>query len=177
MMTCALAVFGAISGCHSTGPDYVPTERERLEMLKLMLPSDIEIRPFTKIKSFDSDDLPDGISVVIRPIDRFGDPVKAVGGFQFELWSYRNASGDPKDQQIAFWDRMILTKDDVRTYWNRAQMYEFQLAWTGGTGEIAPGRKYVLVVRYRTPWDETIEDQYVMDFYLSTDSIAGAATP
>ncbi len=154
---------GAV-GCHSTGPDRIPQERERIEMFSLMLPSEIKIEPFTKVRSFNEDDIPDGILAIVRPMDRFGDPVKAVGLFYFELWEYQPASQERRGQRLEFWERSITRADDVRSHWSRAQMYEFQLAWTQGEGSIRPGRKYLFTTTYRTPWDTTIRDEYVLDF-------------
>jgi hypothetical protein len=153
--------------CRSTGPDNVPTEAEELEMLSLMLPHAIEIQPFTKIASFNDDEIPDGIVTVVRPVDRFGDPVKAVGRFYFELWTYVDASALRRGERLAFWERMIATEEEVRLYWNRGQMYQFELAWTAGMEQLRPGRKFILAVTYRTPWGKGIEDEYVMEFYAS----------
>ncbi len=135
-------------------------------MLSLMLPQRIKIEPFTKIKSFNQDDIPDGILMVVRAFDKFGDPVKAVGSWYFELWTYQNASGDIKGERLAFWDRNMGSAEEVRLYWTRAQMYEFQLAWTGSVEGLQPGRQFVLTATYRAPWDETFQDQYVLEFQM-----------
>jgi hypothetical protein len=164
MQIVGIGLVAAAAGCRSTGPDRMPQERDRVEMLSLMLPSEIKIQPFTKIRSFNEDDIPDGILAIVRPVDRFGDPVKAVGLFYFELWEYREASADRKGQRLEFWDKPITTIEDVKLHWSRAQMYEFQLAWTQGQGSIRPGRKYLFTATYRTPWDTTIQDEYVIDF-------------
>lgn len=166
-----------LAGCSSTGPDELPTEQERIDMLSLMLPQDLQIQPFTKVRSFDDDDIPDGILMVVRPLDPFGDPVKAVGLFYFELWSFQPASGENKGERLAFWDRRIAGKEDVRLYWTRAQMYEFQLAWAGDAQGVRPGRKYVLTATYRTPWDETIEDEFILDFQLPTGAFQPVGEP
>jgi len=156
-------------GCRSTSPDHLPTEPDRVEMLSLMLPDEIKIQPFTKIKSFNDDSIPDGILAIVRPLDRFGDPVKAVGLFYFELYSYQDASGQRKGERIEFWEKTIDSASEVRLHWTRAQMYEFQLAWTKGAGAIQPDRKYLLTVTYRTPWDTTIQDERAIDFHLTSD--------
>jgi len=153
-------------GCRDSGPERMPDEGQQRDMLALMLPQEIKIQPFTKVRSFNEDEIPDGILAVIRPLDKFGDPAKAVGTFYFELWSFRKASGDRKDKRLAFWERAICTADDVKRYWTRAQMYEFQLAWTGGIEGLAPDRKYVLTATYRPPWKETMEDEYVISFHV-----------
>jgi len=172
--TVALLLVGAL-GCRSTGPDRLPTEQDRMDQLSLMLPNRVQIQPFTKIKSFNQDDIPDGILAIIRPIDTFGDPVKAVGFFYFELYSYRPASGESKGERLEFWEKTINTEKEVRQHWSRAQMYEFKLAWTQGAGVIQPGKKYILAVTYRTPWDTTIQDEYVFDFQSPGESLTEEA--
>lgn len=175
---CAAYVFGVLAGslpflagCQSSGPERVPTEPERVRMLSLMMPAAIEIQPFSKIRSFDEDEVPDGLLVVVRVTDRLGEPVKAAGLFYFELWTYLPASGEPKGERLAFWDRSIASVDEIRQYWTRAQMYEFRLAWTAGLNAIAPNRKYVLKATYRPPWDEIIQDEYVIDFQLPAETL------
>ena len=144
-------------------------------MLALMVPRSIKIQPFTKVDSFNADAVPDGITAVVRAYDKFGDPVKAVGLWYFELWTYENASGDRKGERLAFWDRNVSTAEEVRLYWTRAQMLQFQLAWTSGVEQIKPGGKYVLTATYRAPWDETYQDEYVLQVDLPSD-IATSAT-
>lgn len=149
-------------------------------MLALMLPQSIKIQPFTKLKSFNEDQVPDGILAVVRAYDKFGDPVKAVGPWYFELWTYVNASGERKGERLAFWDRNVGTTGEVRLYWTRAQMLEFQLAWTSGVEVIKPGGKYILTATYRAPWDETFQDEYVLQIDLPTGLMPAAgneATP
>jgi hypothetical protein len=171
----AAAMCAVLIGCEAGGPTYIPTERERLDMMRLMLPHAVKIQPFSQIASFDDDDIPDGILAVIRPVDRFGDPVKAAGLFYFELWTREQAAGERKGQPLAYWDLTIDSREEITQYWTRAQMYEFQLAWTQGAEAIRPGQKYILVATYRPPWDETIRDEYVLEFSLPRDAMGRAA--
>lgn len=154
----------------------MPTEKARADMLGLMLPASIKIQPFTKIRSFNQDDIPDGILAVVRPLDKFGDPVKAVGLLYFELWTYVEATGLPRGERLAFWERNITTAEEVKLYWTRAEMYEFQLAWTAGIEAMQPGQKFILTATYRAPWDETFQDEFVIDFQLPPGILAPAAT-
>lgn len=156
-----------LTACQTTGTQELPSEPEQIATLNLMLPQRVQIQPFTKFASFDNDAVPDGILAVIRPVDQFGDPVKAAGLFYFELWTYRNAAHDRKGERIAFWDRPLDSPEQIRLYWSRAQMYEFQLAWTQGAESVLPGQKYVFTATYRTPWNETIRDEQVIEFNLS----------
>ena len=59
------------------------------QMLSLLMPAEIIVEPFTGLKSFDDDDLPDGIEVVMRPVDAFGDPVKIAGHLIIEVHQFR----------------------------------------------------------------------------------------
>lgn len=156
------AVGAALAGCRAGGPSDVPTEPEKVEMLSLMLPSELKIEPFTKFQSFDQHERPDGILLVLRPLDRFGDPVKATGLFYFELWTYNESAPMRKGERLAYWERTIGARQDVKLYWTRAQMYEFQLVWAAGAGQVRPGRSYLLTATYRPPWDETIKAEYVI---------------
>jgi hypothetical protein len=160
-------------GCKHNGPEKMPTDAERVEMFSLMLPKEIKFQPFTKIKSFNENERPDGILAVIRPLDPFGDPVKAAGRFYFELWTYREASPERKGERLAFWERQIASKEEVRLYWTRAQMYEFQLAWVAGVEKLRPGQKYILTATYRAPWDETLRDERVVRMPTVTQAVAG----
>ena len=161
------------AGCNN-GPSRIPTEPQRRAMLSLMLPTQIKIQPFTRIASFDKDNIPVGVIVVLRATDRFGDPVKAAGPFYFELYSHQPASGEPKGQRLAFWEETIDTADKVAGHWSHAQMYEFKLGWPEGATSVRPGSKYVLTATYRTPWDESMTDQYVMDFLVAPGTIQRA---
>lgn len=143
-------------------------------MLNLMLPTQIEIMPFTRIASFDKDEIPEGLLVVLRPADRFGDAVKAAGLFYFELYSFQRASGDPKGQRLAFWERNLDTPEEIVSHWTHAEMYEFRLGWPEGATSIRPGHKYVLTATYRTPWDETIPDEHILDFTVPPGAIRRA---
>lgn len=62
------------------------------EFVSFYSPRSIKVLPFTKPRSFDDDNFPDGIAVSLQPRDGAGDPVKAYGTFLFELYAYRPAS-------------------------------------------------------------------------------------
>ncbi len=166
-----LAAMGA-AGCSST-PRAVA---DKDGMVGMLLPRQIRIQPFTKIKSFDDDRIPDGIAAVVRTTDSTGDPVKLVGHVYFELYAYKEASGERKGERIEFWDRTLATPADQKLYWDRtAQMYEFPLAWTQGAPP-SKGRKYILAVTCRTPWEDTLTDEYVMELTINREEVAGART-
>lgn len=175
--TLALCLCLAPIGCSDTGPDELPTDSDRVNMLSLMLPERIEIWPGTRIDSFDDDPFPDGVLVIVRPQDAFGDPVKAAGRFYFELWEFQPASGEPRGERLAFWSQLIDSTERVEEHWTQAQMFEFRLGWPEETEGIRPGRKYVLKVTYHTPWDKRITDQIELDFLLPGGAARAATSP
>jgi len=156
------------ASCRSNrGPDYCPSDPDKVQQLSVMMPDRICIQPFTKITSFNRDNIPDGVRVVLRPIDRFGDPIKAGGLFYFELWTYVEASQERKGERIAFWEREISTPDETQVYWTKAQMYQFDLAWTEQAERLKPEHYYVLTATYRSPYDTTLHDERVLEFHFS----------
>ncbi len=149
-----------LAGCDSFGMDGRGDLVAQEDAVKLLLPRRIKIEPFTRVKSFDEDEIPDGIEVRLRPLDRFGDPIKIVGALHFELYTYRKAAADRKGEQLQFWQVSISTPQDQRRYWDRtSQMYEFPLAWEGIP---PPTDQCVLLVTYESPWTERLEDEYVL---------------
>lgn len=157
-----------IACCHTdNGPKCFPDQCEQVKQLSVSVPERICIQPFSKIASFNRDNIPDGVQVIVRPIDHYGDPVKAGGLWYFELWTYVEASQERKGERIAFWERMIESHDDIRTYWTRSQMYQFDLAWTEQIEKMKPEHYYVLTATYRTPWNTTLHDERVLEFHLS----------
>jgi len=159
-------------GCSTRTGEMAMTDTESGQMIALLMPQSVKIQPFTKPKSFDKDNIPDGIEVLVQPLDKFDDPVKAVGIMQFELYSYRQASGQPKGERIQFWEVPIASAQQVRQFWDRtAQMYLFKLA-VDEIGSLPPGQKYVLTVRYNSPQGEHLEDEYVFHFAPPTQPVA-----
>lgn len=171
ILACLVAIMSLafVAGCETSSlvaENYMPTDPERRSMLSLMLPKSVHIWSGTKIASFDDDQIPDGILAVVRPEDQFGDPVKAAGLFYFELWTYEKASAERKGRRLAFWNHMIDSAERLELHWTPAQMYEFQLGWTGGAEGIAPDESYLLTVTYRTPWGTQMQDQMRIDFNI-----------
>ena len=157
-----LAVF--VAGCESSGSRFKIENVSEDEMFALILPASIRIEPFTRPRSFDDDQIPDGIEVLVRPLDQFGDPVKAVGTFHLELYRFKPASGDSKGDRLEFWEVQVATAKQIKQFWDRtSQMYQFQLG-VDQLDRFAPNQKYVLVARYNSPQGEHLEDEYTFEF-------------
>jgi hypothetical protein len=127
----------------------------------LLAPATIEILPFSKPRSFDDDQIPDGIEVVLRPLDSFGDQTKAVGLFRFELYLFQKASAEPKGARIGFWEENLSTREAQLLHWDRiTRTYRFRLSLAGQA--IKPG-KYVLETTYLAPTGQRLTDTYIIE--------------
>lgn len=149
---------------------------DQLSALHMLMPASVKIQPFTQIKSFDQDGIPDGIEVLIQPTDRLGDPVKVVGRFSFELYSHRRASADPKGEQLQFWEVTLDNDRDQRRFWDRtAQMYVFPLEVVPDAvvaDKPALSGKFVLVATYHTPDGVHLSDELVLSVRQAARDLA-----
>jgi hypothetical protein len=149
------------AGCQADGGPAMAAHQQ-LDQLDLLVPRRIEILPFTKPRSFDEDATPDGIEVVLAATDAFGDNVKAVGDYRFELYRFRPASGDPRGERLGFWEEAVRTVAEHQRHWNSySETYEFELNWDRS---LQANQKYVLQVTYVGPGEKRLFDQYVLDF-------------
>ena len=151
----------SLAGC-------LPESRCRLgeadqTLLDVVLPARIEIvEPFTRVRSFDEDDAPDGIEVLLRAVNALDNPgLMMVGHVRIELFEFVPASAEHKGRRLGSWQVDLSSKVQQRAYWNRlTQMYQFQL-------ELAPEllpveQKAVLLVTYRSPMDRMLTDEHVL---------------
>ena len=150
------------AGCSTRNVDL--DDADTRQMVALLMPQQIRIvEAFTGFKSFDEDDVPDGIELLLQPVDSFGDSVKIAGVVRVELYAFLQASGNEKgDRVCAPWDVPLLTEDDQERYWNKITgMYEVELELPAG---IRPtGSKYVLEVTYNTPLTTHMFDECVLE--------------
>jgi hypothetical protein len=157
------AVILVAAGCKS-----VPRpgdESTRREMLALLMPSRIEIvKPFTRIKSFDRDNTPDGIELLLRAVNSLDNPgLMIVGHVRVELFKFVEASAEPKGQRLDYWDIDLSSAAKQKAFWNQlTQMYEFRL---GVDPAVLPREKsFVLAVTYNSPLGEHLTAECVIEY-------------
>lgn len=127
------------------------------------------VEAFTAFKSFDDDDIPDGIELLLQAYDAYGDSVKIAGSLRVELYAYQPASGEPRGRRLLDpWVVRLYDEKDQCRYWNRVTgMYEIPLEFPAGAvtaaeGSGGSGGKFVLAVTYNTPLDTHLEDEIVL---------------
>ena len=153
----------AVSGCATTRQ--VDDESGRRQMLALLMPGRIEIvRPFTRIESFDDDDVPDGIELLLSAVNALDNPGLMIAGtLRAELYEYVPASGERKGRRLDHWNIDLTTEHNQRRFWNRlTQMYEFRLGVD--LPNIAVADQYVLAVTYTSPLGDHFADECVIRY-------------
>lgn len=159
ILSAATLVLTGVLGCQPNNAG-VDTDNPQLdEFVRLMMPRKIEIQHYLT-KPFDFGDAGDanGLEVVLSTLDSFGDSVKCVGTFNFELNTRRMSSGDKIGDRVAFWTITINSDESLVQYWDRlTRSYRFPLQLTEGI--LKPGR-YVLTARLITPNDMRLYDEY-----------------
>ncbi len=152
----------AVAGCASTPSTDDPARRK---LLALLMPSRIEIvEPFTRVKSFDDDDTPDGIELLLRAVNSLDNPgLMIAGDVRMELFEHVAGSADQKGRRLEHWDVELATAAQQRRYWNQlTQMYEFRL---GVDPTVMPqADRYVLLATYNSPLGEHLTDECVITY-------------
>ncbi len=134
------------------------------------MPERIIVEPFTGLKSFDDDNLPDGLEVVFRPVDSFGDPVKIAGSIRIELYEFRPASGESKGRRIEMWTIPLDSGGDQKKYWNRfTQTYEIPVELD--VSQAPAGERYIIELSYNTPLGDHMVTEYT--FQPPPPAVAG----
>lgn len=176
-ITLAAWVPGLLSAACSTAMPTFETSQEK-QALRLLLPKQIEIvEPFTRVKSFDHDNVPDGIELLLRAVNSLDNPgLMLAGDIRVELYEFVPASGDRKGRRLEHWRIELFDSKQQKTYWNSlTQMYEFRLGVN--PERIPPARHYVLAVTYDSPFGDRLSDERVIRFLDSAARPASLATP
>jgi hypothetical protein len=140
---CLLALLG-LSACASTSTPQPRTAEEE----QLFGPVSMKLDTFSKVKSWNSDNVPNGIEALIEFDDRFGDRIKASGVVIFELYDYRPYWPDPRGARLANpWTASLTTYDDQKAHWEAASgAYLFRLAYD----QAAWNHDYVLTATFQS---------------------------
>lgn len=176
-ITLAAYVPGLLLTACSTAVPTFETSRAK-QALGLLLPQRIEIvEPFTRVKSFDRDNVPDGIELLLRAVNSLDSPgLMLAGDIRVELYEFVPASGDRKGRRLEHWRIELLDAKQQKTHWNSlTQMYEFRLGVN--PERIPPARHYVLTVTYDCPFGDRLSDERVIRFLDSAARPASLATP
>lgn len=161
MMRIAAILIVAVTVCWMGGCEKKQPPVE--QMIELLMPQQVRIvEAFTGFRSFDEDDVPDGIELLLQPVDSFGDPVKMAGTVRVELYEYLQASGNRDGRRLCDpWEVPLQTREDQSKYWNNVTgMYEIPLEIPAGVA--ATGLKFVLVVTYNSPLGTHLTDESVL---------------
>lgn len=162
----------ALAGCENRTTTISTSDPQMAAFIRLMIPRSIEIRHYlTKPVSFEGGGNANGIEAILVALDAFGDPVKATGTFNFELYQMRHASADRHGDRIAFWTETIDSEQSLARNWDRlARMFAFRLQLP--VNNLPPG-DYILNAQLVTPTGEKLFDEYELKRESGAVSTAG----
>jgi len=167
------AVLFVAPGCKSA--PRAGDEAARREMFALLMPERIEIvKPFTRVKSFDRDNKPDGIELLLRAVNSLDNPgLMIVGHVRVELFEHVEASAEPKGRRLDHWDIDLSSAARQKAFWNQlTQMYEFHL---GIDPAVLPREKaLVMAVTYNSPLGEHLTDECVIEYHGPGVALGGS---
>jgi len=172
LATLIVLVLVGLAGCARRV--FLPDDAGQRHMLNLLMPSRIEIvEPFTRVKSFDDDLVPDGIELLLQAVNPLDNPgLMIVGQVRVELYEYIPASSEPKGRRLEYWDVELATSKNQMTHWNQlTQMYEFRLGVD--PARIAPADKYILAVTYTSPLGQHLVDECSIEWRTMTAPLSG----
>ncbi|MGB2937794.1 MAG: hypothetical protein WBD05_06310 [Phycisphaerae bacterium] len=132
------------------------------EWAAMFAPHSLVIGFFTQSKDFDGDGTDDGLEVRVQPLDRFGDPTKAVGSYRIEVFAYRYKSGQKRGARLGHWFVSVLDAKSNRKYYDPIdRSYVFPLLWEQ---PIEPGATVIVQATYYPPagFDEKLIAQRVV---------------
>jgi hypothetical protein len=156
-----VALCGAclVAGCQTPKRMAQVDDPQLVKFMQLLMPAKIEIQHYlTKPYDFDGSGNPNGLEVIVTTSDAFGDPVKCMGTFHFELYTLRMASGDKLGEQIANWPIEMDSEQTMLQYWDRlTHSYRFPLRLRDG---VLPPGQYILNAQLATPAHENLFDSY-----------------
>jgi hypothetical protein len=92
-------------------------------------PKQCDLLYFTDFADFDGDGAVDGLNVFVELKDAFGDPVKVLGRFRIETFTYVSQAIDHRGGQVSNWVVNVFSTDDVRRYYHSTRGFLFPLAF------------------------------------------------
>ena len=147
------------TGCQSLG--WRPSPNLPLDSQTLLGPVAIQIHQSSKVMRKAAGGNFDGLVVACEVLDRFGDPVKAVGVMRFEVYSYAPSQPDNKGPRVGFWPEVrVDSLQTIQQHWDSIWgLYRFNLDWDQ---QLKPGQRFVLEVTLTTPDGQQFSASHIL---------------
>ncbi len=115
----------------------------------MFAPRSLVVGFFTRSRNFDEVPGDDGLEVRLQPLDRFGDPAKAVGSYRIEIFAFRIHTSEKPGRRLGHWFVAVLDEASNRKYYDPVdRSYVFPLLWDT---EIEPGSAVIVQATYYPP--------------------------
>ena len=155
----SVAVFVS-AGCPPPGPGNQP-QSPPLDSQNLLAPVAIRIHHSSSVMRKAAGGDFDGLVVACEALDRFGDPVKAVGVMRFEVYSYAPSQPDNRGPRLGFWPEVrIDSLQTIQQHWDSIWgLYRFNLNWDQ---QLSPGQRFVLEATLLTSDGQQFSDSHIL---------------
>ena len=147
------------AGCPKPGGRQSP--EADLKTQQLLAPVSIRIHDSSSVMRKATGGDFDGLVVACEALDRFGDPVKAVGVMYFEAYSYAPSQPDNKGPRVGFWPEVrIDSLESIQQHWDSTLgLYRFNLTWAE---QFRSGQRFVLEATLTTPQGQSFSAKHIL---------------
>ena len=148
-----------MTACESGGSRAEPESPSMAAFTEVLSPKTLQIEGFTRPVSFTERRAADGIEVVVRALDGAGDPVKAVGTWNIDLYTM-GAGKSRLGQRLSNWTVTTSSLESQAEHWERfGRFYRFVLQLD--TPDLPAGR-YVVNAALELPQGPRLFGEYTM---------------
>ena len=156
------ALLFTCSGCPP--PDSPPSPGTSLESYKLLGPVAIKVHPSSGVMRKAAGGTFDGLAVACEILDRFDDPIKAVGVMRFEAYDFAQSQPERKGPRVGFWpDVRVDSLETIQQHWDGVWgLYRFNLNWDH---PFRPGQRFVLEATLTSPQGQQFSSSHILQVH------------
>ena len=158
-------LYALLLACSGCPPHTVqPSPGTSLESYKLLGPVAIKVHHSSGVVRKAAAGTFDGLVVACEVLDRFDDPIKAVGVMRFEAYDYAPSQPENKGPRVGFWpDVRIDSLETIQQHWDGVWgLYRFNLNWDH---PFEPGQRFVLEATLTTPDAQQFSSSHILQVH------------
>ena len=157
-----LILSALLCGCSGYSPPAgQPLPSASLESYKLLGPVAIKVHHSSGVMRKAAGGTFDGLVVACEVLDRFDDPIKAVGVMRFEAYDYAPSQPNHKGPRVGFWPEVrIDSLETIQQYWDGVWgLYRFNLNWDQ---PFRSGQRFVVEATLTSPQGQQFSSSHIL---------------